>query len=94
MLGDIIWELILRPIFELILQIIGYFTSRFILPAITFGFIAVAPANKGVKVRPKWHGFNRASNGRIVLHEEMGALLGILIWVLLIVLGVLIFVKE
>lgn len=73
-------EFILRPLFELIIQLIGYFTARILFPVLSFGFISVAPSAKGVKVYPKWHGINRTSNAKIVLHEEMGALLGILCW--------------
>ena len=89
--GEAIAEFLLRPILELILQLIGYFTSRVLFPLISFGYISVAPSSKGVRVYPKWHGFDRASNGKIVLHEEMGALLGIIIWVLAIIGGVYVY---
>ena len=85
--GEIVGELILRPLFELFLQLIGYFTSRLLTPILSFGYMTVAPADKGVKVRPKWHEFNKASNGKIVLNEEMGALLGVIFWVVAIITG-------
>ncbi|MBL4782650.1 MAG: hypothetical protein JKX92_10445 [Porticoccaceae bacterium] len=90
--GEAIADFILRPLLEILLQLIGYFTSRVIFPVISFGYIFVAPATKGVKVFPKWHGINRASNGKIVLHEEMGALLGIIFWFL--VIGISIYVYS
>ncbi|NOQ94294.1 MAG: hypothetical protein GQ547_06630 [Methylophaga sp.] len=77
---EAIAEFFLRPIFEVILQLIGYFTARILFPLISFGLVTVAPSAKGVNVYPKWHGFNRSSNGNLVLHEEMGALIGILFW--------------
>lgn len=85
-MGEIIGELLLRPLFEFLLQLIGYITARVLLPILSFGFITVAPASKGVKVYPKWHGLHCVSNGKIVLHEEMGALLGIVIWLVIIAL--------
>lgn len=85
-MGEIIGELLLRPLFEFLLQLIGYITARVLLPILSFGFVTVAPASKGVKVYPKWHGLDRASNGKVVLHEEMGALLGIVIWLVIIAL--------
>jgi hypothetical protein len=89
--GEAIAEFFLRPILEIIIQLIGYFTSRLLLPAISLGYITVAPATKGVKVYPKWHGFNRASNGKIVLHEETGALLGIIFWFIAIGIGIYVY---
>ncbi len=89
--GEAIAEFFLRPILELILQLIGYYTARFLFPLLSFGFITVAPSAKGIKVYPKWHGFNRASNGKIVLHEEMGALFGIIFWLLSIGVGVYVY---
>ncbi len=89
--GDAIAEFFLRPILELLLQLIGYFTARILLPLISLGYITVAPSPKGVKVYPKWHGFNRASNGKLVLHEEMGALLGILFWFVAVGVGIYVY---
>lgn len=87
--AEIIGELIVKPILELVVQLIGYFTSRLLCPVITFGHISVAPTEKGVKVKPRWHGINRASNGKIVLHEEMGAFLGIIFWLVIILACIL-----
>ena len=89
--GEAIAEFFLRPILELLLQLIGYFTARIFFPLISLGYITVAPSAKGIKVYPRWHGFDPASNGKIVLHEEMGALLGIIIWVVAIGVGVYVY---
>lgn len=89
--GEAIAEFFLRPIFELLIQLIGYFTSRILFPIVSFGYITVAPASKGIKVYPKWHGINRTSNGKIVLHEEMGALLGFIFWLIVIGVGIYMF---
>jgi len=89
--GEIIGELLIRPIAELILHIVGYYTSRILLPIFSFGHIFVAPSPKGIKVKPKWHGFGSASNGKIVVHEEMGTLLGLLIWAAFITIGFIIY---
>jgi hypothetical protein len=66
-----------------VLQIAGYVTARVVVPIISLGFASVEPAPKGVRVYPKWHGFHRASGGRIVIDAEMGALLGLIFWVLI-----------
>jgi hypothetical protein len=78
--GSIIGELILQPIAEALLQFVGYFTGRIIVPVFSFGRAYVEPAPKGVRVRPKWHGFNRGSDGHIVVDCEMGAVLGLIFW--------------
>jgi len=80
--GSIIGELVLQPIAELVLQLAGYVTARIVVPVLTLGRVTVEPAPKGVRVYPKWHGFNRGSNGRVVVDAEMGSLLGLMFWVL------------
>jgi len=94
MIGEIIGEAFLRVVFEIIIQVVGYYTSRIIFPIISFGRISVAPAGKGVKVKPKWHGFNSASNGKIVIHEETGALLGLLFWAGIIVIAFIVYSNK
>ncbi len=89
--GSIIGELILQPIAEAFLQFVGYFTGRVVVPAISFGRAYVEPAPKGVRVWPKWHGFNRGSDGRIVLDCEMGALMGVIFWLGISVAGYFIY---
>jgi len=79
--GEIIGELVLRPIAELILQVACYFTGRVIVPALSLGTAYVEPAPKGSRiVIPKWHGFHRGSDGKTIVDCEMGALLGLLFW--------------
>ena len=80
--GSFIGEVILQPIAELVLQVIGYFTGQVVVPVFSLGYPSVEPAPKGVSVYPKWHGFHRASDGSIVVDAEMGALLGLVFWVL------------
>jgi len=82
--GEIIGELILRPIAEIVLQILCYFTGRVVVPVLSLGLAYVEPAPKGVRVVvPKWHGFHRGSKGKVVVDAEMGALLGLLFWFIL-----------
>ena len=87
--GSIIGELILQAIAEIALQGAGYFTGRVVVPVVTFGKARVEPAPKGVRVYPKWHGFNRGSDGRLVIDAEMGALFGLAFWVLVAVVACL-----
>lgn len=80
--GSFIGELILQPIAEFALQLAGYFTGRVIVPVLSLGYASVEPAQKGVRVHPRWHGFHRRLDGSIVIDAEMGALLGLVFWVL------------
>jgi hypothetical protein len=80
--GEIIVELIFRPLVELVLQLICYLTGRVVVPFFSLGTAYVEPAPKDVRViTPKWHGFHRGSSGKVVVDCEMGALLGLLFWV-------------
>ncbi len=90
--GEIIGEFILRPIVEIIVQVFCYFTGRVIVPMLTLGLVYVEPAPKGTRVvKPRWHGFHRATRGRYVVDADMGALLGLLFWALVIVVVVLVY---
>ncbi|WP_233561823.1 hypothetical protein, partial [Halorubrum sp. Atlit-28R] len=62
-----------------------------VVPVISFGHACVAPAPKGVCVKPRWHGFNRGSDGKVVIDAEMGAFLGLLFWAAAAVTAFLIF---
>ena len=79
--AEIIGQLFIQIVLELVVQVFGYFTSRILFPLVSFGYISVAPVKKGIKIKPRWHGFGSGSNGRIVIHEEMAALLGIFFWI-------------
>jgi hypothetical protein len=52
-------EIILQPVAELALQLVGYVTARIVVPLFSLGLIRVEPAPQGVKVSPRWHGFQR-----------------------------------
>lgn len=89
--GSIIGELILQPIVEVVLQFIGYFTGRVVVPVLSFGRAYISPAPRGVPVWPRWHGFNRSSDGHIVLDCEMGAFFGVIFWLVVGVAGYFIY---
>lgn len=91
--AEIMVDFFLRPLLELIIQLAGYFTARILFPIFSFGYITIAPSAKDVKAYPKWHGFNRISNGKTVIHEEMGALLGIIFWIIFIGISVYVYSK-
>jgi hypothetical protein len=84
---SIVGELILEPLAEIALQIVGYFTGKIVVSAFSFGRAYVEPKQEGVRiVIPKWHGFNYCSDGKIVVTAEMGALIGFLFWIFIIFL--------
>ena len=85
---EAIGEVVVRVVAEAILELARYGTGRVIIPLATLGRVKVEPAPKRVKVYPKWHGFGRTSGGEIYAAPEMTALLGLIFWVVVIVLGV------
>lgn len=87
MMGEAIVQMVIEPILKIIIDFIAYFTARFLLPVLSFGSLSVAPAPTGKKIYPRWHGFDRTSDNKIVVHEEMAALLGLLFWLGLVAIG-------
>ncbi len=87
-------EFLLQPLAEALLQIAGYFTSRIVVPVLSFGRAHVEPAPKGALVKPRWHGFQRGSDGKIVVDAEMGSLLGLLFWILVGIIAFVIYHRN
>jgi hypothetical protein len=77
-------EAILQPIAELILHIIGYLTARIIVPFFTLGLVHVEPGPHKEFVAPRFGNIQR-HNGKLIMHAELGALIGIIFWVFVVV---------
>lgn len=83
-IAEAVVEFIIQPVIEAVLQLAGYVTSRVIVPLFSLGHAYVEPAPKGVIVKPRWHGFHRGSDRKIVVDAEMGSLLGLIFWAVVI----------
>jgi hypothetical protein len=77
-------EAILQPIAELLMQLIGYLTSRIIVPVFTFGLVHVEPGPHKEYVAPKFGRIQRHS-GKLIMDAELGALIGIIFWLIVVV---------
>lgn len=73
-------EFILRPILEFVLYVFGYWTGRLVLPLFSAGRVEVAPLFERTKVKPKWHGFQRGAEGRLVADSDTASLIGFVFW--------------
>lgn len=74
-------EFILQPILELVLQVIGYLTARIIVPIFSFGLIHVEPGPQKELVIPKLGGVQRHGD-KLIMDAELGALIGLIFWLL------------
>lgn len=81
---------VIEEIFIRIVRFVGYLTARIVVPILSLGWVAVAPASQEVTVIR--HGFHRASNGKIVIDTGVGAAYGWLFWAIILV-GVLIYAR-
>ena len=77
-------EFILQPIAELVIQLIGYFTGRIIVPAFTLGKVYVEPGPDKKFVVPKFGRIQRL-NGRLIMDAELGAFIGIVFWFITVI---------
>lgn len=75
-------ELVVQPIAELVLHVAGYLTARVIVPVLTFGVVRVEPVFTRKFVRPGRGAIQRMANGNYCMDAEVGAWVGILIWIL------------
>lgn len=77
-------EFILQPIAEFVLQVIGYFTARVIVPIFSFGVVHVEPGPHKEVIVPKFGRVQRHS-GKLIMDAELGALFGIIFWLVVVV---------
>jgi hypothetical protein len=79
-----IGEAILQPIFEIAIQVIGYYTSRVIVPIFTLGAVHVEPGPQKEMVVPKFGRIQR-HNSQLIMDAELGSLIGIIFWLITVV---------
>ena len=78
--GEAIGEFILRPLFELVLHVLGYLTGRIVVPLFSMGTVRVMPIFRPAKVKPKWHGFHRGPKGNLIADCDTATLIGLVFW--------------
>jgi hypothetical protein len=86
-IGEIIGELILRPILEIVFYTAAYYTGALALWILTFGQLRIAPfssietTNKGKNRWNDWSIWLRRSSQPRVLKAECVCLVGLLLWI-------------
>jgi hypothetical protein len=84
-------EVVLQPVLEIALQLAGYLTGYVVVPTFTLGRVLVEPDPKRQVVLPSGGGVKRREDGTYIMDAELGALCGLVFWV---VVGVGIFVYR
>jgi hypothetical protein len=80
-----IFELVLTPILELLFYGVGYATAWVLVPVFTFGHVTVEPNSNGRKLKPRGGRIQRISPGRYVMTAELGCIVGVLFWAVVVV---------
>lgn len=78
-------ELVLTPFVELLLYGVGYATAWLLVPVFTFGHVTVEPNTSGRKLKPRRGRIQRISPGRYVMTAELGSMVGVLFWIVVVV---------
>jgi hypothetical protein len=87
--GSVVAELILRPVFEIVLYFVGYLTGHVVVPVVTFGVYTVAPVAPTAR-RPRPRLKRRAAPiAPRVVSPDLAALVGLLFWAFAIAIGYL-----
>ena len=92
--GSAIAEIILQPILEFVVQLVGYYTAWLIVPVFTLGNVVVEPLIASRKVYPKWRRPMTTGAEPKVLDAEMASLIGFLFWVLVATAAYLVWPKT
>ena len=72
-------EFFLQPLFELLLQVLGYYTALIVVPAVTLGSVRVEP-HRGKFVKPGRGRLQRRPGGGLLMEAELASLFGLLFW--------------
>ena len=82
-------EFILRPIFEIVFHVLGYWTGYVIVPIFSFGKYSVEPVfSRKRKISGKrYRASNSSKSGE--LSADAAALIGLLFWAMLVLIPVL-----
>ena len=80
-----IFQLLLQPILEIMFYGIAYATAWLLVPAFTFGHVAVEPNAKGKKLRPRRGHIQRVAPGKHLMTAELGCCVGMLFWIVVVV---------
>jgi hypothetical protein len=87
--GSVVAELILRPIFEIVLYFVGYLTGQLVVPVVTLGAYTVEPvASTGRRPRPRLKRSTVPVATRVV-SPDLAALVGLLTWAFVLAAGYL-----
>lgn len=74
-----VFEFLLQPVAEAILQIAGYVTARVLVPVATLGRVQVETFAKS-PVKPGKGRIRRLPDGRLWMEAELASLVGLLFW--------------
>lgn len=72
-------EIVLGPVLELALYVVGYGTGRILIWIASLGRATVEVADRK-SVRPRWHELGRSEDGRVIVEADMAACLGLMFW--------------
>lgn len=72
-------------IIDFILEVIGYTTSRLVLPLITLGKVCVQSVSS-TETGFNWLGFKRVPDGSLICQAPMAGWIGLIPWVLVVAL--------
>jgi hypothetical protein len=75
-------EAIIQPIAEIILQLACYGTGWLLVPAITLGKVYVEPTPLREFVKPKFGRLQKSPKGHYIMDAELGALIGMMFWII------------
>lgn len=76
---------LLEPVFEIVPRLIGYGTAKLLVPRLTGGKIDIEPADKkGESVESESQLYRLLPCGKIVLSIDVGMIVGILLWGLIV----------
>ena len=71
-------------VFDVLLDFIGYRTTKYLLPLVSFGAVKV-DALTSQRLGYNWLGFQRDSDGKLLCSSYMAAWVGVLIWILVLI---------
>ena len=76
-----------EAIAQMFLEVVCHAVGRVLLPIVTLGYVRAEPWDRKRGIRFRWHGVHRLPNGKIIVQDDLAALIGLLMVAAVIAIG-------
>lgn len=85
--ANLLTELVVRPVFEIVLYGLGYFTGQVVVPIMSLGRYSVEPIIQPRRPRPRLKRNQSICLAPFTVSADAATAIGLLVWVFIVACG-------